>query len=857
MLSLQEIRRAFVSFFKQNTHEVVRSSPLIPHHDPSLLFTNSGMVQFKDVFTGKETRFYQRAVSAQKCLRAGGKHNDLDNVGYTARHHTFFEMLGNFSFGDYFKEEAIFYAWTLITQVFGLQKDRLLVTVYHEDEDARKLWKKIASLPDDRIISIATSDNFWSMGDTGPCGPCSEIFYDHGEGIPGGPPGSPDQDGDRFVEIWNLVFMQFEQTPEGTRIPLPKPSIDTGMGLERIAAVLQGVHNNYDIDLFKALIEASVNLTSPDKINSHRVIADHLRSSAFLIADGILPSNEGRGYVLRRIMRRAMRHAHLLGAKDPLMWQLVPVLVSQMGQDYPELEQAFPLIQETLKKEEENFRQTLERGLALLQQSLRDLPKDKPLQGSVAFKLYDTYGFPIDLTEDVLRGEGRAVDHKSFQECMDVQRQKARRSWSGSGEKSQDSLWSSLKGRLGATQFLGYQALETTGKVQALIFNGQEVDHLQEGQKGSLLTDQTCFYGESGGQKGDVGLMEGQGICLKVLDTQKFLGDLIVHEVEVQKGTIHGGDSLSLKVNQDRRKRLAAHHSATHLLQGALRQVLGKHITQKGSLVEERRLRFDFTHPQPLSLEERRILEDLVNSEILKNKEARVQEMPYEDALQKGAIALFGEKYQDQVRVVALGDDGFSTELCGGTHVKHTGDIGLFKIISENGISSGVRRIEAVCGQSLMDFMRGSEALKEKEIKDLQDALGQLRKEIKALQKNQASPSRVPTEIQQIRKFKAIIQNSHTLAPKDLKPLADQYKKEIGSGIIVLSTVQEGKISLVVGITSDLTAQVNAGDLVQHLSLFLGGKGGGGRADLAQGGGTDTEKLGEVEDFLKKYFEKF
>src|SRR6478735_4241252 len=701
MTSTNDIRRGFLDYFASAGHAIVPSAPLVPQNDPTLMFVNAGMVPFKNVFTGAETRPYTTATSSQKSVRAGGKHNDLDNVGYTARHHTFFEMLGNFSFGDYFKEQAIPYAWELLTRDFGLDKSRLLVTVYSEDDDAAAIWKKVAGLPDDRIIRISTSDNFWRMGDTGPCGPCSEIFYDHGDHIPGGPPGSPDEDGDRFIEIWNLVFMQYEEGPPGTRTSLPRPSIDTGMGLERVAAVLQGTHDNYEIDLFATLIRAIADMTSvssdgPMKA-SHRVIADHLRASSFLIADGVLPSNEGRGYVLRRIMRRGMRHAQLLGAKEPLLHRLVPVLTREMGQAYPELLRAEALITETLKLEESRFRRTLERGLTILDEKSKDLTAGQSLKGDVAFTLYDTYGFPLDLTQDALRAREIAVDVASFEDAMERQREKARASWAGSGEAAQETVWFTLREKIGATEFLGYETESAEGVVAALVKDGKEVSELKKGESGAVVMNQTPFYGESGGQAGDTGEMRREGLQLTVSGTQKKAGDVVAHFVKVEQGTVKVGDPLLLEVDHARRGAIRQNHSATHLLHEALRQVLGDHVAQKGSLVAPERLRFDFSHPKPMTAEEIERVEDIANDFVLQNTPVTTRLMAVDDAIASGARALFGEKYGDEVRVVAMGDGGntmgWSVELCGGTHVRRTGDVGLISLVGEAGVAAGVRRI--------------------------------------------------------------------------------------------------------------------------------------------------------------------
>jgi alanyl-tRNA synthetase len=718
MTGVNEIRSAFLEYFRKNGHEVVASSPLVPRNDPTLMFTNAGMVQFKNVFTGQEVRNYKRAATSQKCVRAGGKHNDLDNVGYTARHHTFFEMLGNFSFGDYFKELAIELAWNLVTKEYGLDPKRLWVTVYHEDDEAFGIWKKLTGFADEKIIRIPTSDNFWAMGDTGPCGPCSEIFFDHGPKIAGGPPGSADADGDRFIEIWNLVFMQFEQRGPGDRISLPKPSIDTGMGLERISAVLQGTHDNYQTDLFKALIQASVDATgvAADGAHkaSHRVIADHLRASSFLIADGVLPSNEGRGYVLRRIMRRAMRHAHLLGAKDPLMWRLVPALIRQMGESYGELVRAQPLITETLKLEETRFRKTLERGLNLLAEESSALKSGATFSGDVAFRLYDTYGFPLDLTQDALRARGIGVDTDAFAAAMEKQKEEARRAWKGSGEAATETIWFEVRERVGASEFLGYDTEKAEGVVRALVAGGKETDKVGAGTEAAIVVNQTPFYGESGGQVGDDGVIRGaNGAVFRVTDTQKKLGDVFVHMGVVEKGTFTVGDAVELDVDHARRTATRANHSATHLVHEALRQVLGTHVAQKGSMVAAERLRFDFSHPKPMSAEELQAVEDLANAIILQNAPVETRLMAIDDAMQTGAMALFGEKYGDEVRVVSMGvgttgaktNKPWSVELCGGTHVSRTGDIGLVRIVAETASAAGVRRVEALTGEGARAYL--------------------------------------------------------------------------------------------------------------------------------------------------------
>ncbi len=873
MQSTNDIRSHFLQYFADAGHEVVSSSPLVPRNDPTLLFTNAGMVQFKNVFTGQEHRPYQRAVTSQKCVRAGGKHNDLENVGYTARHHTFFEMLGNFSFGDYFKDVAIELAWKLVTQEFGLPEDRLLITVYAEDDEAFALWRKIAGLPEDRIIRIATSDNFWAMGDTGPCGPCSEIFYDHGPGIAGGPPGSPDEDGDRFIEIWNLVFMQYEQVTKDERVDLPRPSIDTGMGLERIAAVMQGKHDNYDIDLMRALIEASAAAsgTSPDgpRAVSHRVISDHLRASCFLIADGVLPSNEGRGYVLRRIMRRAMRHAHMLGAKDPVMYRLVPTLVDQMGQAFPELGRAQSLIEETLKLEETRFKETLGRGLRLLSEATDSLTGDAPLPGEVAFKLYDTYGFPLDLTQDILRGEGRTVDQAGYDAAMERQRAAARQAWAGSGETATETLWFELRERLGATEFLGYESEAAEGVVQAIVRDGQEVHEAGEGDSIHFLANQTPFYAESGGQQGDSGSAEsGGGARLRILDTQKKLGDLHVHTAEVISGRLHAGDRVELSVDHERRSALRIHHSATHLLHEALRQRLGDHVTQKGSLVAPDRLRFDISHPKPLEAEDIHAVEALVNRRIRTNAEVGTRFMTPDEAIAAGALALFGEKYGEEVRVVSMGGEDatkgagrpFSTELCGGTHVVRTGDIGFFKITGETALAAGVRRIEAVAGAAALDYVETQERLLEQASSALKVGVQDLPERVSALMEERRKLERELSETRkklatgggegpaakEIKGRKLISRVLQDVPARDLKPMADEIKGHLGSGVAVLIAVNDGKASVVVGVTDDLTQQLSAVDLVRVGSEALGGKGGGGRADMAQSGGPDGAKADQA-----------
>jgi alanyl-tRNA synthetase len=876
--STNAIRAAFLDFFAKNDHEIVASSPLVPRHDPTLMFTNAGMVPFKNVFTGQETRRNPRAASSQKCVRAGGKHNDLDNVGYTARHHTFFEMLGNFSFGDYFKERAILLAWELLTKDFALDPQRLVITVYADDDEAARLWSKIAGVPESKIIRIAGSDNFWSMGDTGPCGPCSEIFYDHGPSLKGGPPGSADADGDRFVEIWNLVFMQYEQLAGGSRVSLPRPSIDTGMGLERIAAVLQGTHDNYAIDLFRALIAASVDLTGVPATGahapSHRIIADHLRASSFLIADGVLPSNEGRGYVLRRIMRRAMRHAHILGAKEPLLHRLVPALVDQMGRAYHELERGQSLIQETLKLEETRFHDTLERGLRLLDEEVKGLKRGATLPGEIAFKLYDTFGFPYDLTEDALKAKGIFIDAQGFAAAMERQRAEARKSWTGSGEAATDTLWFELKEELGATEFLGYEAEVASAEIMALVKDGARVKELKGGERGILILNQTPFYGESGGQVGDRGRLSGaKGASFTVEDTQKKLHGLFLHEGVVEKGALKLGDTVELHVDHGRRTATRAHHSATHLLHEALRQVLGSHVAQKGSLVEPGRLRFDFSHQKSMSHAEIRAVEDLVNAMILQNEPVETHLMSPEAAIAQGALALFGEKYGEEVRVVSMGVSDKSTksghtysiELCGGTHVGRTGDIGLLKIVSESAVASGVRRIEALTGEAARTYLaaqdervREAAELLKVTPDEMITRLAAIIDERRKLERQLADAKRElalgpsaggdgASSVRDLGKVKLLARIVQGVAPKDLRGLVDDAKRQLGSGIVAIVGVSdEGKAGLVVGVTDDLTGAYDAVELARIGAEALGGKGGGGRPDLAQAGGPDGARADQA-----------
>ncbi|NIJ16529.1 alanine--tRNA ligase [Sphingobium vermicomposti] len=876
MTSTNDIRRSFLDYFGANGHTIVPSAPLVPHNDPTLMFVNAGMVPFKNVFTGLESRPYSTATSSQKSVRAGGKHNDLDNVGYTARHHTFFEMLGNFSFGDYFKEQAIVHAWTLLTKEWGLPADKLTATVYHTDDEAFDLWKKIAGLPDHRIIRIPTKDNFWAMGDSGPCGPCSEIFYDHGDHIWGGPPGSPEEDGDRFVEIWNLVFMQYEQEANEIVSELPRPSIDTGMGLERVAAVLQGVHNNYDTDTFKALIEESGALTRTaidgEHQASHRVIADHLRSTSFLIADGVLPANEGRGYVLRRIMRRAMRHAHIIGAKEPLMHRLVPSLVSEMGGAYQELVRAQPLIEETLLREETRFRQTLEKGLKLLDEATVDLSEGGTLPGETAFKLYDTYGFPYDLTEDALRARGLGVDRDGFDKAMAEQKAAARAAWKGSGEKASDEIWFDIAETTGSTEFIGYNGTEGEGEVLALVKDGARIDAAGPGDEVIIIANQTPFYGESGGQMGDAGTITSQsGLVADVEDTSKPLGRIHAHRAKVGAGSIKVGDAIHMTVDINRRDRIRANHSATHLLHAALRNELGAHVTQKGSLVAPDRLRFDFSHPDALTHSQIAAIESHVNAQIRHNEPVTTRLMTPDDAIAAGAMALFGEKYGDEVRVLSMGRgdaNSYSVELCGGTHVHATGDIAILKIISESAVSSGVRRIEALTGESARLWLSDREerlrqsaatlkttpeevpariaALVEQSRK-LERELAEAKKAL-ALGGGNGAPAAGPEKVGNINFMGQVIEG---LDPKELRGLIDQNKATLGSGVSAILAVVEGRASIAVGVTEDLVGTISAVDLVRAGVETLGGKGGGGRPDMAQGGGPDGDKAQAALDAVK------
>ncbi len=873
MQSVNDIRRAFLEYFARHGHQVVDSSPLVPRNDPTLMFVNAGMVQFKNVFTGLEARPYTRAATAQKCVRAGGKHNDLENVGHTARHHTFFEMLGNFSFGDYFKDAAIELAWTLVTKEFGLAKDRLLITVHTSDEEAAGHWKKIAGLPDSRIIRIPTSDNFWSMGETGPCGPCTEIFYDHGAHIPGGPPGSPDAEGDRFIEIWNLVFMQFEQIDPGTRRNLPRPSVDTGMGLERVAAVMQGTHDNYAIDLMRGLIEESARASgaAPDGEHrvSHRVIADHLRAACFLITDGVLPANEGRGYVLRRIMRRAMRHAQLIGCPEPLLHRLVPALVTAMGAAYPDLKRAEPLMTETLKLEETRFRQTLDRGLKLLDEATEKLSAGAKLDGETAFRLYDTYGFPLDLTQDALRARGIGVDTDAFQAAMERQRAEARKAWAGSGEAATEQVWFHLRDQVGASEFLGYETEAAEGKIVAIVKNGESANEARAGEDAVLIVNQTPFYAESGGQMGDAGRMTGANGAAAVADTQKKAGDVHAHVARIEKGALKVGDVVTLTVDAERRAGMRAHHSATHLLHEALRRRLGGHVTQKGSLVAPDRLRFDISHPKAITADEIAAAEADVNRQIRLNQAVVTHLMDPAEAVKHGAMALFGEKYGSEVRVVSMGsgaetgaggtgegmDKPFSIELCGGTHARRTGDIGLFHVVAESAVGAGLRRIEAVAGRAAADYFQTQESLLRQaaaalkvqpakvpaRLAALLDERRKLERDLSETRQKLATggtsgDDRDAREIDGIRFVARLLDG---VPAKDLKPMADVIKKNIGSGVVALVSVEDGKVSMVVGVTEDVAEKISAVDLVRAGAAAVGGKGGGGRPDMAQAGGPD------------------
>ena len=879
--SLNDIRNTFLNYFKKNDHKIVESSNLVPNNDPTLMFVNSGMVQFKNVFTGLEKREYLRATTSQKCVRAGGKHNDLENVGYTPIHHTFFEMLGNFSFGDYFKDKAISLAWDLITKEFGLKKDRLYVTVFNEDDDAFNLWKKISGLNQDRIIKISTSDNFWSMGETGPCGPCSEIFYDHGNHLKGGPPGSTNQGGDRFIEIWNLVFMQFEQISKERRINLPKPSVDTGMGLERISALLQGTHDNYQTDHFKKLINSTSEIlkikADKENIASFRVISDHLRASSFLIAEGVLPSNEGRGYVLRRIMRRGMRHSHLLGSKEPIFYKILKTLINEMSSSYPELVRAEALISETLKMEEEKFLVLLERGMNILEEETKKVKDVFP--GDVAFKLYDTYGFPLDLTQDVLRHKSIKVDTEAFDQLMTKRREDAKKNWKGSGDSAVEHIWFNIREKLGPTDFLGYETDNSQGVVLSIIHDGKEIEILNEDKEGIIITNQTPFYGESGGQIGDTGFLFGSKSQFEVTDTQKKLGDLHIHIGKLIKGSISKGDTLDLKIDTERRSSIRAYHSATHLLNEALRRVLGKHVTQKGSFVGSDRLRFDFSHMKPISKDEVNKIENYVNSMVESKGDVRTRLMTPKEAVANGALALFGEKYGDEVRVLSMGNDKdayFSTELCGGTHVRNTSEIGNFKIVSQSAIAAGARRVEALRASQLTDYLNSKKIDQENKDKKLQANINQIKNQIKSLGgeinqdeqdlnklKNQyekllmdsilkdRNKNQVKDEI--VNKIKIRFQKIQGFPTKELRSIIDKGKKDLKEGIIIAYAVHEQKLGIAIGVTKELSKKFSAVELVKIGSSILGGKGGGGRNDFAQAGG---EKIEKIEDSYKEILKK-
>jgi alanyl-tRNA synthetase len=893
MKTVNDIRNEFLGFFEKNGHEVVESSGLVPHNDPTLMFTNSGMVQFKNVFTGVEHRPYKRATTSQKCVRAGGKHNDLENVGYTARHHTFFEMLGNFSFGDYFKEEAIAFAWELVTKNFALPAEKLCVTVHATDEEAAAIWKKVTGLHDSKIIRINSDDNFWRMGDTGPCGPCTEIFYDHGDHIPGGPPGSPDEDGDRFIEIWNNVFMQYEQVDAQTRIDLPAQSVDTGMGLERIAATLMGSHDNYAIDIMRSLIEHSADVTGiapdGDMSASHRVIADHIRCSAFLMADGVMPSNEGRGYVLRRIMRRGMRHAHLLGADEPLLYKLLPTLIGKMGEAYPELKRAQSLIAQTLKTEEERFKKTLDRGLKMLEEESANVASGAQFPGDIAFKLYDTYGFPLDLTQDALKAKGMAVDVAAFESCMEEQKKAARAAWAGSGDAADEKLWFDILDECGATEFLGYEKLTAEGKVLAIVKDGDRVQSADKNDTVYIVLNQSPFYAESGGQVGDTGEFITAGkASIHIVDTRKKLGKLWVHVGKIEDGSVQVGDTLEMKVNPARRADIQANHSATHLLHEALRRVLGDHVAQKGSLQDAQRTRFDISHPNAIKPEEIAAVEAIVNEQIQAASPVETRVMPIDEAREMGAMALFGEKYDDEVRVVSMGtaqqgnNKVFSVELCGGTHVKSTDEIGKFKIVSEGALSAGIRRVEALTGERVSAYEHEKSKALQDEIARLQGEHDKLSEELKALggasaplPKQVTDPHDIIRENKKLHKEIAGLRRQQgtqssagevkdvggksfigkvleDFPPKDLKPMADELKQKLGSGVIALIAKNDGKASLVVAVTSDLAGTVNAVDLVKIGAEALGGQGGGGRPDMAQAGGPNGDAANDAVSAIEK-----
>ncbi len=871
-VGVNQIRKTFLDYFEKNGHKIVPASSLVPDNDPTLMFTNSGMVQFKNILAGNETRDYTRAATSQKSVRAGGKHNDLDSVGYDVRHHTFFEMLGNFSFGDYFKEEAIYYAWELLTREFQLPKEKLAVTIFHTDEEAYNIWKKVSGLSDDRIIRIATKDNFWQMGDTGPCGPCSEIFYDHGPEVWGGLPGTPEEDGDRFIEIWNLVFDQFEDLPDGSRINLKKPSIDTGMGLERIAAILQGVHSNFDIDTFKHIIKAIADIANTDPNGSlkasHNVIADHLRAMSFLIADGVLPSNEGRGYVLRRIMRRAMRHAYLLGVKEPMMYKLLPVLQQEMGDAYPELYRFDKLITETIRAEETRFGRTLDKGMRLLDEETKTLNKGDTLNGETAFKLYDTYGFPLDLTQDALKLKGIEVDTKGFDAAMAKQKEEARKNWTGSGDEGTEKVWFEVKENIGGTEFLGYTTTKSDGIIKTLVQNGKIVDSVRSGEF-YLVANQTPFYGECGGQVGDIGIITGKTFKAQVYDTKRKLDTVFVHCCKLLEGEVKTGDIASFEVDEKNRKQICANHSVTHVVHKVLRTILGEHVTQKGSMVAADRMRFDISHPQQITAEQLKLAEDMVNAAIRENYKVNTVLMNQDEAVKTGAMALFGEKYSEEVRVVTMEKDGqiFSRELCGGTHVCQTGDIGYFNILSESAVSAGVRRIECVTGIGAEEYVDDVECklhtacdILKTNVNDLEARLKnmlaerkKMETEILNLKKNLAAGgSRSNAEAEVVNGVKFIGKVIPDVHPKELKGFIDEMSQNIGSGIMVLATDKDGKASIVVGVTKDLTDKYSAVDLVKIASAAVGGQGGGGRPDMAQAGGPDASKLQHAFEDVKK-----
>ena len=870
-VSVNQIRKTFLNYFEKNGHKIVPASSLVPDNDPTLMFTNSGMVQFKNILAGNETRDYTRAATSQKSVRAGGKHNDLDSVGYDVRHHTFFEMLGNFSFGDYFKEEAIYYAWELLTKEFGLPKEKLAVTIYHTDDDAYKIWKKVSGLADERIIRIATKDNFWQMGDTGPCGPCSEIFYDHGPEVWGGLPGTPEEDGDRFIEIWNLVFDQFEDLPDGSRINLKKPSIDTGMGLERIAAILQGVHSNFEIDTFQHLIKAIADIANTDPNGelkaSHNVIADHLRAMSFLIADGVLPSNEGRGYVLRRIMRLAMRHAYLLGVKEPMMYKLLPVLQQEMGEAYPELYRFEKLIMETIHSEETRFGKTLDKGMRLLDEETKDLHSGDTLSGEIAFKLYDTYGFPLDLTQDALKLKEINVDTKGFDEAMDKQKAEARKNWAGSGDEGTEKIWFEVKEKIGSSEFLGYTTTKSDGSITALIKNGQMVPDVAEGEF-YLVANQTPFYGECGGQVGDTGIISNKHFKAEVYDTKRKLDTVFVHCCRLLEGTVHLGDCATFAVDVETRQKICANHSVTHLVHKALRTILGEHVTQKGSMVAAERMRFDVSHPQQITTEQLKLAEDMVNAAIRHNYKVNTVLMNQEDAVKTGAMALFGEKYGEEVRVVTMEKDGeiYSRELCGGTHVSETGDIGYFNILSESAVSAGVRRIECVTGKCAEEYVDEIETklhdvcdILKTNVNDLEVRLKNIlteRKKMEAeildLKKNLAAgSSKAASEAEMVNGVRFVGKVIPDVHPKELKSFIDEMSQNLGSAVMVLATDRDGKASIVVGVTKDLTSKYSAVDLVKVAAAAVGGQGGGGRPDMAQAGGPDASKLQQAFEAVK------